>query len=114
MRWLRVAVVLAALGVVAHVADARVPAFVRQTGLTCNQCHMSVTPAPDFTFTGMKFRINGFRTPWVAEKVEAGTIALQVGKRAKGRGVRRPTASHPQRCAAPSRVDRAADCGADQ
>src|SRR2546422_10002295 len=73
MRWLRVTVVLAALGVVAQVADARVPAFVRQTGLTCNQCHMSVTLAPDFTFTGMKFRLNGFRTPWVAEKVEAGT-----------------------------------------
>ena len=81
MRWLRVAVVLAALGVVAHVADARVPAFVRQTGLTCNQCHMSVTPAPDFTFTGMKFRINGFRTPWVAEKVEAGTEGAVNGQR---------------------------------
>src|SRR5213593_4172843 len=81
MRWLRVAVVLAALGVVAQVADARVPAFVRQTGLTCNQCHMSVTPAPDFTFTGMKFRLNGFRTPWVAEKVEAGTEGALNGQR---------------------------------
>src|SRR2546422_2643774 len=81
MRWLRVTVVLAALGVVAQVADARVPAFVRQTGLTCNQCHMSVTPAPDFTFTGMKFRLNGFRTPWVAEKVEAGTEGALNGQR---------------------------------
>ena len=81
MRWLRVTVVLAGLGVVAQVADARVPAFVRQTGLTCNQCHMSVTPAPDFTFTGMKFRLNGFRTPWVAEKVEAGTEGALNGQR---------------------------------
>jgi hypothetical protein len=79
MRWLKVAVALAALAVVARVADARVPAFVRQTGLTCNQCHMSVTPAPDFTFTGMKFRLNGFRTPWVAEKIEAGQEARSTG-----------------------------------
>src|SRR5437773_10854413 len=81
MRWLRVTVVLAALGVVAQVANARVPAFVRQTGLTCNQCHMDVTPAPSFTFTGMKFRLNGFRTPWVAEKVEAGSEGALNGKR---------------------------------
>ena len=81
MRWVRVAVVLAALGVVAQVANARVPAFVRQTGLTCNQCHMDVTPAPSFTFTGMKFRLNGFRTPWVAEKVEAGSEGALNGKR---------------------------------
>jgi len=81
MRWLKVAVALAALAVVARVADARVPAFVRQTGLTCNQCHMSVTPAPDFTFTGMKFRLNGFRTPWVAEKIEAGQEGALNGQR---------------------------------
>ena len=81
MRWLRVAVALAALAVVARVADARVPAFVRQTGLTCNQCHMSVTPTPDFTFTGMKFRLNGFRTPWVAEKIEAGQEGALNGQR---------------------------------
>ncbi len=81
MRWSRVAVVVAALGVVAQAANARVPAFVRQTGLTCNQCHMDVTPAPSFTFTGMKFRLNGFRTPWVAEKVEAGSEGALNGKR---------------------------------
>ncbi len=72
MRWVRAAGVAAALAVVAQVADARVPAFVRQTGLVCNQCHVTWTPVMDFTFTGMKFRLNGFRTPWVAEKVEAG------------------------------------------
>jgi len=81
MRWFRVAVVVAALGVMAQVANARVPAFVRQTGLTCNQCHMSWSNAPDFTFTGMKFRINGFRTPWVAEKVEAGQEGALSGQR---------------------------------
>jgi len=73
--------VLAALGLVAKVADARTPTFVRSTGLTCNQCHMSVTPAPDFTFTGMKFRLNGFRTPWVAEKIEAGQEGALNGQR---------------------------------
>src|SRR6266566_3060365 len=81
MRLYRVAVLLAALGLVAQAADARVPAFVRQTGMVCNQCHMSWTLAPDFTFTGMKFRINGYRTPWVAEKVEAGREGAINGQR---------------------------------
>src|SRR2546428_5471969 len=81
MRWLRVTVALAALVMVAKVASARVPAFVRQTGLTCNQCHMSWSNAPDFTFTGLKFRANGYRTPWVAEKVEAGEEGAVNGQR---------------------------------
>src|SRR2546428_13034486 len=81
MRWLRVTVALAALVMVAKVASARVPAFVRQTGLTCNQCHMSWSNAPDFTFTGLKFRANGYRTPWVAEKVEAGEEGAGDGQR---------------------------------
>src|SRR2546425_9832337 len=81
MRSIRVAVALAALVMVARVADARVPAFVRQTGLTCNQCHMSWSNAPDFTFTGLKFRANGYRTPWVAEKVEAGEEGAANGQR---------------------------------
>jgi len=81
MRWFKAVGVLAALTVVAEVAEARVPAFVRQTGLVCNQCHMSWTPAPDFTFTGMKFRLNGFRTPWVAEKIEAGDEGAVSGNR---------------------------------
>jgi hypothetical protein len=81
MRWFRVTVALGALGVMAQVANARTPAFVRQTGLTCNQCHMSINPAPDYTFTGMKFRLNGYRTPWVAEKVEAGTEGAVNGQR---------------------------------
>jgi hypothetical protein len=81
MRWFKVAVALAVLGVVAKVADARVPAFARQTGLTCNQCHMSITPAMDFTWTGMKFRINGYRTPFVSEKIEAGDEGALNGNR---------------------------------
>lgn len=65
MRLLRVVVPLAALGVfVAQAANANVPSYVRQTGLTCNQCHMTWTPNPDMTFTGTKFRLNGYRTPW--------------------------------------------------
>ena len=41
MRWFTATVVVVALALAAQVADARVPAFVRQTGLVCNQCHMS-------------------------------------------------------------------------
>src|SRR3989449_11772043 len=82
MRWLRGAIVLAALGVcVAQVASARVPLFVRQTGLVCNQCHVTWTPTPDLTFTGVKFRLNGYRTPWVAEKIEAGEEGALNGRR---------------------------------
>jgi hypothetical protein len=81
MRWLKAIVVALALVVVAQVADARVPAFVRQTGLVCNQCHVAWTPVMDFTFTGMKFRMNGYRTPWVAEKIEAGDEGAVNGNR---------------------------------
>jgi hypothetical protein len=81
MRWLKAIGVAAALTVVAQVADARVPAFVRQTGLVCNQCHVAWTPVMDFTFTGMKFRMNGYRTPWVAEKIEAGDEGAVNGNR---------------------------------
>jgi hypothetical protein len=82
MRWLKVVVPVVALGVfVAEVANANVPAFVRQTGLVCNQCHMTWTPNPDMTFTGTKFRLNGYRTPWVAEKIEAGEEGALNGRR---------------------------------
>ncbi len=81
MRWLRPAVLLAALVVVAQVAQARVPSFVRQTGLSCNQCHMTWTPTPDLTVTGIKFRLNGYRTPFVAEKIEAGEEGALNGRR---------------------------------
>src|SRR2546422_8157830 len=81
MRWVRGAGIAASLAVMAQVAEARVPAFVRQTGLVCNQCHVSWGPVMDFTFTGMKFRLNGFRTPWVAEKVEAGDEGAADGPR---------------------------------
>jgi hypothetical protein len=64
-----------------QVANANVPSFVRQTGLTCNQCHMTWTPNPDMTFTGTKFRLNGYRTPWVAEKIEAGEEGALNGRR---------------------------------
>lgn len=81
MRWLRALVVVGALAVMAQAANARVPAFVRQTGLVCNQCHVAWTPVMDFTFTGVKFRMNGFRTPWVAEKIEAGDEGSVSGNR---------------------------------
>jgi hypothetical protein len=58
-----------------------VPSFVRQTGLTCNQCHITFANVPDFTFTGKKFRMNGYRAPYVAEKIEAGEEGALNGKR---------------------------------
>lgn len=58
-----------------------VPSFTRQTGLTCNQCHITFSNVPDFTFTGKKFRLNGYRTPFVAEKIEAGEEGALNGNR---------------------------------
>ena len=59
-----------------------VPSFARQTGMTCNQCHVSFgAPVPNFTFTGKKFRMNGYRMPFVAEKIEAGEPGVAGGKR---------------------------------
>jgi len=81
MRWLRIAGVLGALAIVAQVAQARVPSFVRMTGYTCNQCHMTWTPTPDFTITGQKFRMNAYREPFVADKIEAGNEGAINGKR---------------------------------
>jgi hypothetical protein len=42
---------------------------------------MTWTPTPDMTFTGIKFRVNGYRTPWVAEKIEAGEEGALNGRR---------------------------------
>jgi len=73
---------VAFVATVALVSNANaMPQFVRQTGLTCNQCHMTFSPTPDFTFTGKKFRLNGYRAPYVAEKVEAGEEGALNGKR---------------------------------
>jgi hypothetical protein len=58
-----------------------VPSFTRQTGLTCNQCHITFSNVPDFTFTGKKFRLNGYRTPYVAEKIESGEEGALSGNR---------------------------------
>lgn len=59
-----------------------VPAYTRQTGMTCAQCHTSFgAPVPNFTFTGKRFRINGYRMPYTAEKIEAGRPGMDNGKR---------------------------------
>jgi hypothetical protein len=42
---------------------------------------MTWTPTPDMTFTGIKFRVNGYRTPWVSEKIEAGEEGALNGRR---------------------------------
>jgi hypothetical protein len=39
------------------------------------------TPTPDVPFTGVTFRVNGYRTPWVAEKIEAGEEGALNGRR---------------------------------
>lgn len=80
---LRLVAGLTLLGVVAAVADANaVPSFSRQTGMTCNQCHVSFGgPVPNFTFTGKKFRMNGYRMPFVGEKIEAGEPGRVHGSR---------------------------------
>lgn len=77
---------LTGLSVVALVAltaseASAVPSFARATGLTCNQCHVSFSPVPTFTFTGKKFRLNGYRAPHVAAKMEAGEEGKVNGKR---------------------------------
>jgi len=76
---LRAAVIAAAV-VWATRAEA-VPSYVRQTGFSCNQCHVSWAPAPDFTMTGMKFRMNAYRDPFTADKIEAGQEGAINGKR---------------------------------
>ncbi|HEV8264062.1 MAG TPA: hypothetical protein VGQ06_03865, partial [Gemmatimonadales bacterium] len=64
MRRLAVALALVAVGALTLApsnAEA-VPSFTRQTGMTCAQCHvMFGAPVPNFTFTGKKFRMNGYR-----------------------------------------------------
>jgi hypothetical protein len=59
-----------------------VPSFVRQTGMSCNQCHITYgAPVPNFTFTGKMFRMNGYRLPFNAEKIEAGEEGALNGNR---------------------------------
>ena len=52
MRWFPTAFATVGLSLAAATASARVPSFVRMTGYTRNQCHMTWTHTPDFTFTG--------------------------------------------------------------
>jgi len=79
-KWMAAAAVVVLLGVVATRANA-VPGYARQTGFACNQCHMSWSPTPDFTITGQKFRMNAYRDPFTADKMEAGQEGAVNGKR---------------------------------
>lgn len=74
---------LVAVGGLALAASAHaVPSFTRQTGMTCAQCHvMFGAPVPNFTFTGKKFRMNGYRIPFVTDRIEAGQEGALGGKR---------------------------------
>ncbi len=83
MRRLAVAFGIVAVGAMTLAASASaVPSFTRQTGMTCAQCHvMFGAPVPNFTFTGKKFRMNGYRVPFVTERIEAGQEGSLGGKR---------------------------------
>lgn len=83
MRRFIVACGIVAVGALTLVASAyAVPSFTRQTGMTCAQCHvMFGAPVPNFTFTGKKFRLNGYRIPFVTERIEAGQEGSLGGKR---------------------------------
>lgn len=74
---------IVATGALTLVASAHaVPSFTRQTGMTCAQCHVLFgAPVPNFTFTGKKFRMNGYRVPFVTERIEAGQEGSLGGKR---------------------------------
>lgn len=65
-----------ALGTVWSSSAEAVPSFARQTGMSCNSCHvLHGAPTPDFTFSGKKFNAFGYRTPRIHpawEKGEAG------------------------------------------
>jgi hypothetical protein len=65
---------LAGILVMAYAAPApAVPAFARQTNMSCNQCHTAHGgPVPNFTMTGKKFRSTGYRLLDVREAVESG------------------------------------------
>jgi len=84
MRRLVVALGIVAMGAMtlAPANAEAVPSFTRQTGMTCAQCHvMFGAPVPNFTFTGKKFRMNGYRVPFVTERIEAGQEGALGGKR---------------------------------
>src|SRR5688572_4110162 len=81
-RFLWTAALAGACVLAASTEASAVPSFSRQTGMTCNQCHVSFgAPVPNFTFTGKKFRMNGYRMPYVAEKIEASEPGTSNGKR---------------------------------
>ncbi len=82
-RTLTVFAVLVAWGAVTlDASSSAVPSFTRQTGMTCAQCHvMFGAPVPNFTFTGKKFRLNGYRVPFVTDRIEAGEEGALSGKR---------------------------------
>src|SRR5262245_44036465 len=79
-KWFTGVAVLGLVAVLATKAEA-VPGYARQTGFACNQCHMSWSPTPDFTITGQKFRMNAYRDPFTADKMEAGQEGAVNGKR---------------------------------
>lgn len=56
------------------------PSFVRQTGMSCDQCHFTHDNVPNFTIQGMKFRSLGYRIPERMEKLRAGSPGATGGE----------------------------------
>ena len=49
-----------------------VPAFVRQTGMNCNSCHIGTHDVvPNFTRTGRLFAMRGYQVPYIRERLRA-------------------------------------------
>ena len=69
-----------ALTVLVVTSAQAMPSFTRQTGMSCNQCHFTHDPVPNFTIQGMKFRSMGYHTPERMTKLRAGSPGAQAGE----------------------------------
>jgi hypothetical protein len=69
-----------ALGILIAGPANAMPSFARQTGMSCNQCHFTHDPTPNFTIQGMKFRSIGYRIPERQTKLIAGQPGATAGE----------------------------------
>jgi hypothetical protein len=73
----------ALIGATALVTPAHaVPSFVRQTNMSCNQCHtIHGGPVPNFTLTGKKFRATGYHMISVRDEIMESGVPGNKGER---------------------------------
>ncbi len=69
-------VAMAGLVLMVPMDSQAMPTFARQTGMSCNSCHIGYSPTPNFTRTGRLFAMRGYVRPEVREKllVEGNTV----------------------------------------